>query len=331
MQTLLAADIGGTKSELAIFPMERGSTQPLVQKRYVNRKFSKLEDIIGRFLKESGLLPGSACIAVAGVVSGKKAQMTNLPWGVDCDRLEKEFGFRKTLLINDLTAVCYSLPLLGPDDLYTLQTGSSEGGAIKTVVAPGTGLGEGLLVDGGGSFFAQGSEGGHTDFAPVNSEQLALLSWMRKKSQPVSYEMLIAGPGMAKLYDFCVQYHDLDESPLVIEAMGLTEDRVPAIVMGAVEEPRCPLCVLTVALFLSILGSEAGNVALKLYARGGVYLGGGILPRLVDKVSFIGLLNSFLNKGQMSDFMKEIPIHLIVKRDAALIGALGFALKNMES
>lgn len=334
MQTILAADIGGTKSELAVFSLDSGSTQPLAQKKYSNSDFSQITEVIARFIKESELCPQTACIAVAGVVSGRTAQMTNLPWEIDCDKLEKSFGFIKITLINDLTALCSSLPFLGPEDLHTIQEGISlgadVGGFIRGVVAPGTGLGEGLLVDVAGHYFAQGSEGGHSDFAPLDDEQLALFSWVRKQAQPVSYETLIAGPGLKHLYDFCIQYHKLAESPHVVQSMRGTRDRVPSIVSGAIDEPRCPLCEYTLSLFLSILGSEAGNLALKVYARGGMYLGGGILPRLIDKVSFSGLRDSFLKKGLMVDFMEKIPIHIIKRRDAALIGAFGFALKNME-
>ncbi len=331
MQTILAADIGGTKSELAVFEMTGGSTEPLAQKKYNNCDFSQVTEVIARFVKESELMPQTACIAVAGVVSGRTAQMTNLPWEMNCDQLEKHFGFVQTTLINDLTAVCSSLPFLASEDLHTIQQGNSPGGScIRGVVAPGTGLGEGLLVDVGAHYFAQGSEGGHSDFAPIDDEQLALFSWMRKQTQQVSYETLIAGPGLKQLYDFCMQYHNVAESPHVVQSMRGIRDRVPSIVRGAIEEPRCPLCECTLTLFLSILGSEAGNMALKVYARGGMYLGGGILPRLIDKVSFSGLRESFLRKGLMVDFMKEIPVHVIKRRDAALIGAFGFALRNME-
>ena len=328
MTTLFAADIGGTKSELALFPLVGQDCVPLAQRRYFNGDYSHLEEIISHFLSETNQFPEIACIAVAGIVTGKRAKLTNLLWEIDCSRLEKRFGLKKTTLINDMTAVCSSLPLLAPEDLFTIQQGCSGGGEVKGVVAPGTGLGEGLLVDINGQLLARGSEGGHTDFAPLDEEQFALLSWMQKKKRPVSYEMLIAGPGLANLYDFCREYHNLPETPQVVHSMQQAKDRIPVIVNSAIEEPHCPLCSHVLALFLSILGSEAGNLALKVYARGGIYLGGGILPRLVGKVSFDGFLDSFLEKGQMAGFMKDIPVYLIKRRDAALIGAAGFARKS---
>jgi glucokinase len=322
MATLFAADIGGTKSDLAIFEQQTGmALRPLARRRYSNALFTGIEEIITLFLGECHHLPQFACIAVAGVVIGERVRLTNLPWAIDCRLIEERFGFHKVLLINDLTAVAAALPLLGPDDLAEIQAGDIGGGEIRGIIAPGTGLGEGLLVEVGGRLFARGSEGGHCDFAPVDGEQLALLAWMRKKTSPVSYEMLIAGPGLAHLYDFCKEFHRLPETAAIALAMGRAEDRIPIIVDGAVRSDGCRLCRRVIDLFLSILGSETGNLALKLYARGGMYLGGGILPRLVGKVSFAGFLRSFRDKGAMAELMAAIPVHLIKKQDAALLGA----------
>jgi len=319
--TLLAADIGGTKSELAIFELGAQSYKPLGCKRYENRDFSDLSQIIASFLRDVDTSPLYGSIGVAGIVTGRKAKLTNLPWQVACHDLEQQFGFEKVVLVNDLTAVCSSLSLLLPDDLIALQQGANVINEVKGVVAPGTGLGQGFMVEFGGSFFARGSEGGHVDFGPVNEEQMALLSWMQKKKRPVSYEMLIAGPGIAELYSFCRDYYSIPESSEISERMNILKDLTPVIVSGAIDSSPCPLCRKTIDLFLSILGSEAGNLALKLYAGGGIYVGGGIIPRLVGKVSFTGFMKSFLNKGQMSELMKNIPVYLILRRDAALLGA----------
>lgn len=331
-QMLLAADIGGTKSELAIFSLTGAETGSLGQQRFINAEFSGVEELLHHFLAGFEQPPRVACLAVAGIVSGDKAEMTNLPWQLDCRRLEKRFGFRRVILINDLTAVCSSLAMLQPADLLEIQAGGGQQGEVCGVVAPGTGLGEGLLVRFGEQLFVRGSEGGHTDFAPVDEEQLALLAWMRKKMQPVSYEMLIAGPGLANLYDFCREYHHLRESAWIVEAMSRVKDRIPVIVggaTGAIGAQPCPLCRRVIDLFLSILGSEAGNLALKLYAMGGIYLGGGILPRLAEQVGFAGFLKSFQAKGQMSGLMKGIPVKLILRKDAALLGAVRFARQEL--
>lgn len=328
--TLLAADIGGTKSELAIFPLGDTCGKSLLKRRYLNAEYSSGEEIIERFLADCKILPQYASIAVAGVVVEDRARLTNLPWLLDARLLEGRFGFRRVLLLNDLTAVAGSITRLGPEDLLEIQAGKPGRGEIRGIIAPGTGLGEGLLLETHGRLFARGSEGGHTDFAPVNDEQQALLAWMRRKKNPVSYEMLVAGPGLANLYEFCREYHNIPESKAVALAMAQAIDTIPIIVDGAIGEEKCLLCRQAIELFLSILGSEAGNLALKLYARGGMYLGGGILPRLVGKVSFAGFLQGFNSKGLMADLMREIPVHLILRLDAALFGAACLARTELQ-
>lgn len=328
--TLLAADIGGTKSELAIFSLNEAGSQSLIQRRYINADYAAVEEIFERFLAECGYLPQVAAIAMAGVVTGGRAAMTNLPWVIDSRLLEQRFGFRKVQLMNDLTAVSGSIPLLGPDDLLEIQKGKASSGGIRGIVAPGTGLGEGMLLEMNGRLFARGSEGGHTDFAPVDEEQLALLAWMRRKKTPVSYEMLIAGPGIANLYDFSREHTGIPESPQIVQAMSQATDTIPVIVDGAMGRAACPLCRHVIELFLSILGSEAGNLALKLYAIGGMYLGGGVLPRLVGEVPFAGFLRAFNSKGAMSGLMGEIPVNLILRLDAALIGAASIGRTQLQ-
>ena len=181
-----------------------------------------------------------------------------------------------------------------------------------------------------GKTFVTGSEGGHTDFAPVDDEQMALLSWMQNVQKPVSYESIIAGPGIARLYDFCKVYHEMDESQDVIDAMAGQADRTPAIIHGVTRDNQCPLCRKATQLFLRILGSEAGNLALKVYAKGGVYVGGGILPRLVGHVSFDDFRENFLNKGLMSELMATIPVMLLLNKNAALTGAAGYLVEFLK-
>ncbi len=324
MASLFAADIGGTKSELAIFQEAGGEFRLLCQERYRNARFSGFDEILALFLDEFPHRPQVACVAVAGVVAGDRVQLTNLPWLIDCRAFEMRFGFQRVKLINDLTAVARSLAHLGPDDLAEIQAGIKDEAEIRGIIAPGTGLGEGLLLEIQGKSFARGSEGGHCDFAPIDDEQSALLAWMQKSHRPVSYESLIAGPGLAHLYQFCKNYHGIPETAAIATAMARAEDSIPVIVDGALREDACPLCRRAIELFLNILGSETGNLALKLYARGGMYLGGGIVPRLFGKVPFTGFLKSFCAKGLMADFMQTIPVRVILRSDAALLGAAHF-------
>jgi len=321
---LLAADIGGTKSDVALFECDVSCSVPLLQKKYINADFSGIEDVVACFLAECDHIPTVACLAVAGIISGDRVCMTNLPWQADCSSLRQRFGFSRVLLINDLTALCSSLPLLGGSDLLEVQKATAAFGEIKGVLAPGTGLGEGLLVSLKSQQLACGCEGGHTDFAPVDDEQLALLTWMQKREKPVSYEMLIAGPGLVRLYEFCRDYHRIPESNTITYNMARADDVTPVIIDGALSEPCCPLCRHVLELFLAILGSEAGNLALKVYATGGIYLGGGILSRIAEKISYKNFLKNFCSKEQMAELLASIPVHVILKRDAALIGAARF-------
>lgn len=331
--TFLIADIGGTKSDLALF---KGSdiTNPVAQHRYINTEYAGADEILKEFQATVGELPRVACFAVAGLIGEEIATMTNLPWSLSAVELKSAFSFTKVLLINDLTAVASSISYLDAEnekELLTIYPGSSQGGEVAGVIAPGTGLGEGLVVNTSQGRFVTGSEGGHTGFAPLDEEQIALLRWAQQKHNPVTYETLIAGPGFARLYDFCREHHSLEESAAVKEAMLGVKDRTPAIIQGATADDPCPLCQKVIDLFLGILGSEAGNLALKLYAKGGIYLGGGILPRLLDDISFDSFLGNYLNKGDMASLVAEIPVRLIVHKNAPLLGAAGYLLESMTA
>ncbi|MFV0437545.1 MAG: glucokinase [Desulfopila sp.] len=325
--TLLAVDVGGTKCELAIFPLAEIGGSPLVRKRYVCSEYPRFEDIVAAFLAECGIAPSHATIDVAGVVSGGVAKFTNLDWVIAEPSLAREFDLEAVHLINDMTAVCASLPLLSADDVLEIQRGEEQRGQLIGVVAPGTGLGEGLLVQTDGFFFPRGSEGGHTDFGPVDQEQSELLRWMLTRQERVSYENLIAGPGIANLYMF---YHDclgFAELPAVEEELKTVSDTTPVIFAHAFGACPSPLCRKVVELFLDILGAEAGNLALKLYARGGIYVGGGIIPRIVDRADFSGFLRHFRAKSQMRELMESIPVKLIRRSDAALLGAARYGME----
>lgn len=320
MTTLLAADIGGTKCELAVFEMEDSEYLALAGRRYASRDFGGIEEIIALFLEETGCRPEFACLGVAGVTEKETATVTNLPWTINPKLLTQTFAFQRIALLNDMTAVCASIALLGEEDLVEIQRGEEKAGEMIAVIAPGTGLGEGLLFQSDRMFFPRGCEGGHADFAPVNAEQIELLSWMMDKGGPVTYEDLIAGPGIPFLYDFLRLSKKIPESDALQKMLATATDRTPIIVAGALESVPCPLCRRTVELFLSILGSEAGNLALKLYAKGGLYIGGGIMPRLAGKISFAGFMEAFLRKGKMERLMATIPVRLITRKDAALLG-----------
>lgn len=321
MATLLAADIGGTKTDLALFDGDGTAPSPKAKRRYLNAGFSGFEALLAQYLEEVGGRPVAACIALAGVVTGERVTLTNLPWIIDSQSVGERFGLGPVLLVNDLTALAMALPSLAGDDLVQLQRGTAQPGEPCAVIAPGTGLGEGMLLEGPGGVFARGSEGGHCDFAPVDEEQSELLLFARRELSPVSYESLVAGPGLSRLYRFSRERHGAVGDPAVAQAIAEASDPIPLLVEAALRPRPCPLCLAAVRLFLAILGSEAGNLALKLYARGGVYLGGGLLPALYGRISFAPLLERFRAKGPMSELLASIPVYLVTRGDAALLGA----------
>lgn len=323
MTRLLAADIGGTKSDLAIVEFSQApDTLPLRQKRYRNSDFPNFDAILSDFLHNSPV-PEYGCMGVAAVINKGVAKLTNRDWVLSEHNLRERFGFKRVSLINDLTALCASLPLLQKNELITLQSGAVVKGGIQSVIAPGTGLGEGFLVSGEGCFYPQGSEGGHTDFAPLGKEQEQLLRFMHKKHKIVSYELLCSGLGIPNIFDFFATT-DIARKSKQFATIAQAVDRTPFIVEGAHAEKPCPLCQKTVSVFLEILGAEAGNLALKTYCTGGLFIGGGILPRIASRVSFEPFLIEFLRKEKMEELMASIPIHIVMNKGAALLGSVHY-------
>jgi glucokinase len=317
---LLVVDVGGTKTELALFDLYRQTLEPVKRAITQCAAHSSIAEIISAFLHDNGIQPDFACLGVAGVVENGMARITNLPWQITEDVLAGEFSLAGVKLINDMTALCAAIPILNATDLLTLQEGKIEKDGTKAVIAPGTGLGEGYLVETETAFLPRGSEGGHSNFAPVDDEQIHLLQWLGRKVQPVSYEMLCSGLGIPTLYDFFRECGRIPETDAIREQLREATDRTPVILNGAISATPCPLCRKSLELFLSILGSESGNLALKLYATGGLYIGGGILPRLVGKISFIAFMEAFCRKAKMENLLARIPVRLILKRDAVLFG-----------
>lgn len=323
MTLLLAADIGGTKSELAVFDLtDRSDSSPLVRKRFLNSEFQNFDEVLTAFLALAPA-PDFGCLGVAAVVREGKASLTNLPWKLSEQALQSKFGLQDICLINDLTALCASLPCLQESDLLVIQEGQREKDGMQAVIAPGTGLGEGFLIAGKSMFFPKGSEGGHCDFAPLNQEQTDLLTYLQKHHSSVSYELVCSGKGIPNIYDF-FSATAVPRNDKQFREIAEAVDRTPLIVEGALTNPPCPLCRKTLTTFLEILGAEAGNLALKLYATGGLFIGGGIMPRLAGRISFAPLLEQFTQKEKMEELMPSFPLHLITKPDAALFGALAY-------
>lgn len=330
---LLAGDIGGTKTILALFSPERGLRKPLREETFLSAQCKSLEDLLSSFLSTAGAPVHRAVLGVAGPVIRGRARITNLPWILDEHRLGKVLNIPSFVLINDLEAIAHAVTVLKPSDRRTINSGTPVPGGAMAVVAPGTGLGEAFLTpDGSGrkdGYRPCASEGGHADFAPRDPLEYELLCCLRRRFSHVSYERVCSGPGVGEIYRFLKESGRGREPAWLAEELARAEDPTPVIVRAALKRnPTSRLCLKTLHLFSSILGAEAGNLALKVMATKGVYLGGGIPPAILPILIEGPFLNAFKAKGRMSDLVARMPVHVITNTRAALLGAAAYGLKK---
>ncbi|MCE5213081.1 MAG: glucokinase [Deltaproteobacteria bacterium] len=321
---ILAGDIGGTKTDLAIFSSETGLAAPMAEASFSSGDYPGLELIVREFLFRSGsdINIDQAVFGVSGPVIEGRAKITNLPWVMEEATIEKTLGLPSVHLFNDLIACAYAVPLLGTSDLCTLNKGIPDPQGSRAIVAPGTGLGEACLHWDGTGYLAYPSEGGHADFAPMNALEEALLHHLQQRFDHVSYERVCSGNGLFNIYHFLKDEGYAEEPAWLTKMLAGVDDPVPVIIGSALDAKRsCTLCLTTLNMFVSILGAEAGNTALKLMASGGVFLGGGILPHIISALQNGLLMNAFRQKGRMSGLMERIPVHVIMNPRAALLGA----------
>ena len=323
---LLAGDIGGTKTDLAVFRPEAGPRAPLVQAEFPSGHCPSLEAMVREFLAKVKLPVDRACFDVAGPVIGGRVKATNLPWVIDEAKLSRELGLTSVHLLNDLEAIARAVPILQPDDLHTLNAGEPVSGGTLAVIAPGTGLGEAFLTWDGSRYRAYPSEGGHADFAPADSTQIELLRYLRERYEHVSFERVCSGIGIPNIYEYLRDSGYGPESRELAEQLGAGSDRTRVILDAALHlVAPCQLCVAALDTFVSILGAEAGNLALKVLATGGVYLGGGIPMHVLPALESERFLQAFRHKGRFSKLLARVPVHVIVCQ-AALMGAASYGL-----
>ncbi len=318
---ILAGDIGGTHTRLALFDGDKRN--PVEFATFGSREHAGLEQMVSAFLASRPATITAAGFSVAGPVSGGRVQATNLPWPVVGDRLAAVLGLDRVALVNDLYANAYGIAELGPDDLVTLNAGDPHAGGNAAVISAGTGLGEAGLYWNGERYDAFASEGGHGDFAPRTELEIELLRYlMRGTDAHVSYEHVCSGLGLVNVYRFLRARSGIEEPGWLTEA--LARDGGGAIGAAAT---ACtdPVCQQALALMVSIYGAEAGNLALKLLATGGVYLGGGIAPRILPQLRDGPFLAAFTAKGRFAPLLARIPIHVIVNDRTALLGAARYA------
>lgn len=333
---VLAADVGGTKTRLGVFDADQ-PRQPLQTKTLVSADYPDLRSLCQAFLDglEHEVHPDSAAVGVPGPVVDGRAHTTNLPWTVDAARLRSALGVSRVDLFNDLVAIGRSIPLLAPDDVQTLIAGDGTEGDPRedpiAVVAPGTGLGVAYGIPDRRGYRVVASEGGHTDFAPTDALQEGLLEFLRAEFSRVSYERVCSGSGLPHVYRYLRAQDPGAESEAVRARLAAAGDPTPIIVQAALDgDAPCGLCRETVRLFVSILGAKAGNEALAVVATGGVYLAGGIPPRILSALEGPDFARAFLAKGRMRPLLERIPVRVVLTPEAPLMGAVQLALEAWQ-
>jgi len=325
---ILAGDIGGTKANLALMEKNGSAFTTIFLRRYPSHQYPAFDEIILDFLGEArSVLAGSpagkvlaAGFGVAGTVIGRRVRATNLAWVLDADSLEGQLGTPHIALLNDLEATGYSLAWLTPDDVYTLNAGEPAPGATQALIAAGTGLGEAILVWSGNRYIVAPTEGGHADLAPRTEKEIELLRYMKKTNKYVSFELVLSGRGFLTLHEF------LDKSVRHPSFDQTGADPAPEITRLGLQG-SCPVCVETLGLFTALYGAEAGNLALKTLSRGGVFVAGGIAPKILKKLKDGAFLRAFREKEKFEELLSRFPVRVVLNEQAPLFGAAAEAAR----
>lgn len=322
---ILAGDVGGTKVHLALYGFEYGKLAHVRDEKFPSREYGGLKEIVRKFLIESGDPEVTAgCFGVPGPVRGGRLKLTNLPWILDSRELSRELEINHLFLINDLEANGYGIAELEPEQLYELSAGAPGSVGNEGLVSAGTGLGEAILVWNGKMHVPMASEGGHCDFAPRNETEIDLLRYLQRTLKGrVSFERVVSGQGLTNVYTFLRDVKGMEEPDWLRERM-LAED--PNAIIGELgQEGSNELCAQALDMFVSAYGAEAGNLALKVLAVGGMYLGGGIAPKILKKLRDGAFMRAFTDKGRLSDLLVQTPVRVILESRCALMGAAAYA------
>lgn len=322
---VLAGDIGGTSTRLAYFDATGVTIELIVEERFLSRESGSLEEIVGRFASEQGHTAERACFGIAGPVRQGKVRTPNLPWSVSAEELARILGLAEVQLINDLAANVYGIDLLEPVDFAELNKGTVDPVGAIAVISAGTGLGETVAYWDGSIHQPLPSEGGHADFAPRNELEAELLLYLRAEHGRVSTERVVSGPGLRNIYRFLHDARHQPEVPAVAEEMRCGDPS--AVITRAALAGTSPLCEQVLDQFVSLYGAEAGNVALRSLATGGIYLGGGIAPKIIERLKRPGFMMAFTSKGRLSPLLETIPVRVILNDRAALLGAARWAAR----
>jgi glucokinase len=319
---ILAGDVGGTKVHLALYDFINGKLECSRDQRFAAKDYSGLEEIVQEFL--GAFKVTAACFGVPGPVRNGRLRLTNLPWTLDSNELSMTLGIMHVFLINDLEANGYGVEELTADQIYTLSEGDVSQIGNRALIAAGTGLGEAILMWNGRSHNPYPSEGGHGDYAPRNEDEIDLLRFLKQKyNGRISTERVVSGPGLTNVYEFLREVRGLDEPNWLAERIAVEDPN--AVITELAMAAKSEICEKALDIFVSAYGAEAGNLALTLLSVGGVYVGGGIAPRILEKLKDGRFIKAFTDKGRLSQLLVNMPVRIILESRCALIGAASYA------
>jgi glucokinase len=323
---ILAGDIGGTKTNVALFGIAGRSLRSVAMETYPSREYGSLEEILRQFLSVSRAPISRACFGIAGPVKDGRSATTNLAWVIDSRSLARVLGLNRVGLLNDVEAEAWGIEALEQKDMAVINPGAAVPTGNAAVIAAGTGLGEAGIKWNGKERWPFASEGGHADFAPRTELEVELLRHLQAEFGHVSYERVLSGPGLHNIYRFLRDTKRGDEPPWLAEE--LTQGDPSAIISQVALAGRAEICERALELFVEIYGAEAGNLALKMMATAGVYLGGGIAPKIADRLKVGPFLEAFVSKGRLRPLLEEVPVRIILNNTVALLGAARWALRQ---
>jgi glucokinase len=304
---------------MAFFEVQSGQLVTLVEAQYISRDHATFDDLAKRFLKEHPMQADYACFGVAGPCRHGRCKAMNLPWIVEARKLRIELNIPWVMVINDLEATAYAIQILPPDEYAVIQPGADDADGNAAVIAAGTGLGEAGLLWDGHRHRPFACEGGHSDFAPRNNLECGLLNFLHDEFGHVDWERVLSGPGLYNIYRYLCTLPDAAPSKVVANEIRTTDP--PAVISQAALDNQCPVCVAALDLFVTLYGAEASNLALTMMATGGLYIGGGIAPKLLPALKSGAFTEAFVDNGWLRSVLEQIPIKVILTNKAALLGA----------
>jgi len=325
---VLSGDVGGTTTRLALFDMAAGRTELLERRDYTSADYASFTKILADFSTHTDTDCSAACFGVAGPVRAGRSRITNLPWTIDAHALEAGFGWPRVGLLNDLEAIAWGIGALGEEDVCVLNAGQPDDHGHQAVIAAGTGLGQAGRIRVGEHYHPVACEGGHADFAPGSPTEAALLAWLEARFGHVSWERVVSGTGLVNIHAFLSKHRKAATPGWLQEAMQ--EGDAAAAITDAAQTGTDAVCREALDLFIRCYGAEAGNLALKLMATGGVFIAGGIAPKLIGRLQQGDFMEAFCAKGRMQGLMETMPVKVLRNERASLLGPAVWAAQSVK-